>query len=119
MPGCMFMSAEGGKTWARTTPDGSAGMRPLSVSTWRGENSSCCTLWPSRPYPPFPAARRRVNTRTSAQPHSSSASWSGCTPQQRAQQTLHTCAAAFAHGLLVAKHTYSAACIVWRLAHPR
>lgn len=49
-----------GRRARRTTPLGSAGMRPFSVSTWRGENSSCCTLCPRRPYPPFPACPPRA-----------------------------------------------------------
>lgn len=60
--------------------------------------------------PPVPAVSCRPaarHTRTSAQAHSRSAGWSSCTPLQRAQQTLHTCAVPFTHGLLVARQAHS------------
>jgi hypothetical protein len=46
---------EGGVEWERTGELTSTGMRPVSVSTCLGVNSSRCTLCPSRPYPPSPA----------------------------------------------------------------
>lgn len=33
---------------------GATGMRPVNCCTFLGVNSSCCTLWPRRPYPPLP-----------------------------------------------------------------
>jgi len=62
-PGIRDAGGAGAGPPRRTTPAGSAGMRPCSAATWRGANSSCCTLWPRRPYPPLPARRARAGGR--------------------------------------------------------